>query len=417
MDLPLANAPVTGPEPQQRNSYDSWLNKRSEVIKNLEPAQQHEIYDFMQNTLKQLSKHKNFTIRFTNSQNQIRGFIEAIKVFGPRIKNNQFARLTFTNSDGIIDYKHISPSTIRYLDDVFNNPDMERVKDSNDDLIEIIENLQSIKVEFVQRKDGTRKIAGFFPFLNKSEYDLRKFGIFKSINDPEMNNSCLIQTFKYSGLLSEDEVKMLTSFIKDRYIPQTTLKEISELFKIHINCRTYHLENNKTSHEDYGLEYKEQKSLKIIILNKHYMLNECVLSPKKFHIVTLIKNLIKHNLLVPMTEKQINYLDWNYRPKNCDFEGYSRLINIPDKTTNTYKKLHKVNQTAHFFGYDPKDENIDFRLKELQNVINKIPLRNKIDVSLYYKFSELMQKIMFEYGCFDNVYEYSGRKAQNIRAQ
>ena len=90
---------------------------------------------------------------------------------------------------------------------------------------------------------------------------------------------------------------------------------------------------------------------------------------------------------------------------------------IPNKKTNTYKELNKVKQTIHFFGYKPDENEVEFRLKELQEIVDKLPLRHHINVSLYYKFSELMQKIMFEFGCFDGVYEYSGQKAKSIRDQ
>ena len=352
-----------------------------------------------------------FTITFNEEQSrvQIKGFVEAIKIFGPRIRSNQYVRLTFINIDGAVDYRHISPSTIAYLDSVFNNPDVDRIKDSNDDLVDVIENIQAIKVEFKNRIGGTRKIAGFFPYINKSDIDLRRYGIFSSIKDPEIHDSCLLQAFRYSNTLTDDELKMLSSFIKDRYIPQSTLREIATLFNIHINCKTYYMDNNKSSHEDYNKD--APRHIKLIILDQHYILNQNI---GKNNVVTVIKRLINAKKLVPMTDKQIHILEWGYAPKAVDFEGTARPINVPDKRKHPLKK---VPQTKHFFGYDPTNENIEKRLYELQDVINTLPLRHRIDVSMYYKFSELMQKIMFEYGCFDGVNEYSGAKAKRIRDQ
>lgn len=452
--LPLMNAPLSEEEPRQRNSFNSWLQKQSEEVQNLTQQEQMEVYSIMQDSLKQFSKRRNFTINFNNFQ-QVRGFVEAVKIFGPRL-GNMNARLTFINSDGFPDYRYLSPSTIEYLNWLFNTPNLDRIEDSNNDLQETIMNIQSIKVEFVQREKGKRKTPGFFPYLNKSDIDLRKYGIFSSIKDIDINDSCLIQAFKYSNILTEDELKMLISFIKTRYVPQTVLKEIAELFKIHINCMTYY-ENGKVSHSDYGEDYKELRYIKILIYNNHYILNEKVMVSdfyikhyneinkdnrfknhsrkhllkqfdanrykftsrdfKGMHIVTLIKLMITNNLLIPMNSKQTNYLEWSYKPKNEEFEGISRLIHIPDKQTSAYKQLYKVKQTNHFFGYKPDEDEVDLRIWELQKVVNQLPLRNRIDVSLYYKFSELMQKIMFEYGCYDEVYEYSGSKAKYIREQ
>ena len=409
----LMNLPISeNYSEKSKDSYQKWLSKQSDNIKSLSKQSQTKIYKSMQKILKEFNKHRNFNINI-NSQDNLRGFIEAIKIFGSRLGKFN-VRLTFIDSQGNIDYRHLSKSTIQFFDYIFNNDDIERIKDSNDDIIDNLLDVQTIHVEFTEIKQGKRKIAGFFPYINKSSIDLTKFAIFKDINHPEINNSCLYHAFKYSNLLTENELNMLNSYIKTRYIPQTSLKEISELFKIHINCKTYFEHNDKTSHEDYGKNYKEKRSIKLIIYNNHYMLNDYVKSPKRIHIIKLIKSLISNNLLIPMTEKQVNLLDWSFKPKTVDFKGYSRLINVPDRKNNPYIS---VKQTKHFFGYKPDVNEIDERIWELQKIVNELPLRHPIDVSLYFKFSELMQKIMYEYGCYDDVYEFSGDLAKNIRKQ
>ncbi|KAI5487775.1 hypothetical protein TVAGG3_0959160, partial [Trichomonas vaginalis G3] len=55
------------------------------------------------------------------------------------------------------------------------------------------------------------------------------------------------------------------------------------------------------------------------------------------------------------------------------------------------------------------------RLQELQDAINKLPLRHPIDVKLYWRASELGQKVLYETGCFDDVYEIAGEVSQKIR--
>jgi len=53
---------------------------------------------------------------------------------------------------------------------------------------------------------------------------------------------------------------------------------------------------------------------------------------------------------------------------------------------------------------------------ELEDVINELPLRNEIRLDNYFRFSEVMQKIMYEYGCYDDVYELTGQYANDIRS-
>jgi hypothetical protein len=98
-----------------------------------------------------------------------------------------------------------------------------------------------------------------------------------------------------------------------------------------------------------------------------------------------------------------------------DVETNYRLINVknPVIKNNPYKR--EVKQTKRFFGYEPDNDEIDERLNELQEAINTLPLRNKINVKDYYRFSELGQKILYETGCYDGVFEMSGKKAVELR--
>jgi len=48
-------------------------------------------------------------------------------------------------------------------------------------------------------------------------------------------------------------------------------------------------------------------------------------------------------------------------------------------------------------------------------VIDSLPLRNPIKVGDYYRYSNLMQRILLEYGCYDGVYESCGELNQKLR--
>lgn len=206
-------------------------------------------------------------------------------------------------------------------------------------------------------------------------------------------------------------------------------------------------DTGKSSHRDYGEEYKVRGSIKLYILHGHYFLNsdvnvtelyvkkyneihnihKFVEHPRRFmlkkfsdvrhefsktgtNIMKILKLMTEANLLIPMTEKEISELSWAYEPsRTINFEGYSRPIVIPDvKKCNKYYKHGKK-----FFGFEPENE--EPLLDELQNVINSLPLRNHINVRNYYKFSSLMQKIMYEYGCYDGVCECCGKLAESVR--
>ena len=142
-------------------------------------------------------------------------------------------------------------------------------------------------------------------------------------------------------------------------------------------------------------------------------------------ITKLLALMIEHKLLTPMSEDEVYKYSWSYKPSVMNYKTACRKVVVKDKVdVPAYKRTHKLNQTKHFFGYEPDVQRtasggelneVDERLNEIQQVIDSLKLRKRINVRLYYKFSELMQKIMYEYGCYDEVYEISGELAKSIR--
>ena len=133
-------------------------------------------------------------------------------------------------------------------------------------------------------------------------------------------------------------------------------------------------------------------------------------------ITKLLLLMIEHKLLTPMSDDEVYKFSWSFKPSVVNYKTACRKVVVKDKVdVPSYKRTHKLNQTKHFFGYEPELNEIDERLNEIQQVIDSLNLRKRINVRLYYKFSELMQKIMYEYGCYDEVYEISGELAKSIR--
>lgn len=116
-----------------------------------------------------------------------------------------------------------------------------------------------------------------------------------------------------------------------------------------------------------------------------------------------------------MSLDQIVNIKLNFKfTDNVDFNN-KRLVRVPKPKEFNYNYSKKPKQTQFFFGYEPEENEVDERLNELQKVVDSLPLRHPVKVSDYYRYSNLMQRIMFEYGCFDGVYESSGNENQNLR--
>ena len=410
--------------------------------------------------IKKLIKKQSFSLspKGENGVHSIVDFLyalsHAMKIAVPRIDKNII--MTILDNKGHTQYARVNQNTIDMLDWVLEDKEYE-INDSGDPILESLSNFKSIAFDFRNISKGKRIVGAFFPYYNNSDIDLTPYGIYK--RGEVIRESCLLTAFRSSGLLDDEQLNLLSSFLKTKLIPREELKHISNLFNIRISCRV-HYDTGKTSTNEYGEKYG--KTLKLHIIEDHYILDKDVnatvfyvknyakinnderfvnhprkmmlsrldktryeFSKKGCTINRIIDAMIENKLLEPMTDEEKRYLQYDecsglfrdYR-KNKSItvkcKEAIRQINIKDKKRIpiTFSKPNKF-----LFGYDVKDEEIHQRLHELQRLVDSLNLRHNIDVSLYHHFSELMQKIMYEYGCLDDIYEFSGNVSQKIRSE
>ena len=405
--------------------------------------------------IKKLIKKQSFSL---SPKGEVVDFLyalsHAMKIAVPRIDKNII--MTILDNKGHTQYARVNQNTIDMLDWVLEDKQYE-INDSGDPILESLSNVKKLDFEFKDISRGGRIVGAFFPYYNNSDIDLTPYGIYK--RGEVIRESCLLTAFRSSGLLDDEQLNLLSSFLKTKLIPREELKHISNLFNIRISCRV-HYDTGKTSTNEYGEKYG--KTLKLHIIEDHYILDKDVnatvfyvknyakinnderfvnhprkmmlsrldktryeFSKKGCTINRIIDAMIENKLLEPMTDEEKRYLQYDecsglfrdYR-KNKSItvkcKEAIRQINIKDKKRIpiTFSKPNKF-----LFGYDVKDEEIHQRLHELQRLVDSLNLRHNIDVSLYHHFSELMQKIMYEYGCLDDVYEFSGDISQKIRSE
>ena len=410
--------------------------------------------------IKKLIKKQSFSLspKGENGVHSIVDFLyalsHAMKIAVPRIDKNII--MTILDNKGHTQYARVNQNTIDMLDWVLEDKQYE-INDSGDPILESLSNVKKLDFEFKDISRGGRIVGAFFPYYNNSDIDLTPYGIYK--RGEVIRESCLLTAFRSSGLLDDEQLNLLSSFLKTKLIPREELKHISNLFNIRISCRV-HYDTGKTSTNEYGEKYG--KTLKLHIIEDHYILDKDVnatvfyvknyakinnderfvnhprkmmlsrldktryeFSKKGCTINRIIDAMIENKLLEPMTDEEKRYLQYDecsglfrdYR-KNKSItvkcKEAIRQINIKDKKRIpiTFSKPNKF-----LFGYDVKDEEIHQRLHELQRLVDSLNLRHNIDVSLYHHFSELMQKIMYEYGCLDDIYEFSGNVSQKIRSE
>ena len=450
----LMNAPLENEEvPQTR--LDRYGKKFGNLFMRETDEFKYDVMNLSNKIIKKLMSGQPFTLNENkNTAIILYALSHAMKIAAPKI--NKDIIMTIVDKKGHTQYARVNQNTIDMLDWVLEDKEYE-INDSGDPILESLSNFKSIAFDFRNISKGKRIVGAFFPYYNNSDIDLTPYGIYK--RGEVVNESCLLTAFRSSGLLDDEQLNLLSSFLKTKLIPREELKHISNLFNIRISCRV-HYGTGKTSTNEYGEKY--EKTLKLHIIEDHYILDKDVnatvfyvknyakinnderfvnhprkmmlsrldktryeFSKKGCTINRIIDAMIENKLLEPMTDEEKRYLQYDecsglfrdYR-KNKSItvkcKEAIRQINIKDKKRIpiTFSKPNKF-----LFGYDVKDEEIHQRLHELQRLVDSLNLRHKINVSLYFKFSELMQKIMYEYGCLDDIYEFSGNVSQKIRSE
>ena len=225
--------------------------------------------------VKKLLKEKTFILNFENNEpgskehiNALYTLLNALKIAAPKIDKD--IRMTIETKYNEISYAHVNQNTIDVLEYLLEYNDFN-LSDSNDVLVFNINDYKQITFEFIDFKKGKRITAAFFPYYNISDIDLSSYGIYHKDEwaNPE---SCLITAFRSSGILDENEMNLLTSFIKTKSVPREELKNIAETFKTHIICKVHY--DEKTSTREFGKEY--ERKIKLHILSNHYILDKDV---------------------------------------------------------------------------------------------------------------------------------------------
>ena len=383
-----------------------------------------------------------------NNINDLIPFIYAIEKELPTLGKD--LELTLYDSEGeIIHNEFINHNSIHLI--VFMFSENIDLTFSEGYLFRGSNEIKNIRVEFRKSSDG----LGYFPFWNKSEFDLSIYGIYKNEKHPCINQSCLVTALYESKVLTSNEFEMIRSFIKTRNVTTDQIKHIAELLGIDIKLAVYKVIRNsngniKDSHQHTSIYTYDNDVLKIYTATEYnklkrskrkieiiglyfeefgsYVFGHYVIShpideeivkayfpnSSKANILMLIKEMFRRNLFEPMSEEIKNKLNFSF--KRHDDENYNtiRPIYIPKRVLKP-KLYSKVKYSKYLFGFDVEKHNIDVLLDNLQKIVDRIV--SGVDVRCYTRSSDLMKRIMFEYGCFENVQESSGESNREFRSK
>ena len=443
------------PQPQQlqrQRDYNQFINKLRDYqrFNALTDNEKQIAFNKYRELCGRLSRKHKFTIDFTRAgvDNSLMLFVFVEALEAVKKTMNKRIKLKVFNNDNTAHYYELSYDTIDYFKGLLEGKTQNELNTSENDLFENQNDWDKIDVFYM---DSVRA-GGFFPFVNKSSLDLSQFDIFNEINYDNYKNNCFIDALINSGKFNKEEINLLKSSVYTRLITFDYIQKISDLFNIDITLRIPNEEDNKTSAKIFKCKTQARFNIVMFIYYEHFMINnelflqEYYLSHykeldekypnditrydiiddagnkkhQKMTIVRCIKLLRKYNLLEEIPEKEQmtiakQYKHFQYTPKELINE-YFREITIKDKSDKQQDLLNSLlnNDGYWLFGEHIKDKNkLNELYDQLQEIINSLGV--KVRVRNYNKFAELMNKIMYEYGCFDNVYELAQPLAEVIR--
>ena len=385
--------------------------------------------------LRKISKqHKYINIDFTHKHlNKRQILCVLLEVLNTIAENNQHIRITTTNDDGISNNYTLNQDTIQYFMDYLNQESPQEMQDSTSDVFDNVDNWNMFRITFT---DFNRN-GGFFQYLNKTGLDLSYYDIFKTIDQNNYIDNCFVHALINSNKFTTAEINVVKSCVNTRLIRVEDIKELTKLLN---TCFTIRFDGG---FKRFGAEYKNNREVILQLFDNHFAANK-QLNVSQYYlqhyqeldskypnddtrftiindnndkkkspitIIRLVKLMKEYNCLEFIDFGIQKRLAKIYKRFKQNDSTLFKSINIPTKS----HKIFKNNDGYQLFGTHLEPNQLQIYYNKLQAVINNLGLN--IDVRNYKTYPGLMEKIMYDYGCFDGVNYIIGDAANRIRDQ
>ena len=307
-----------------------------------------------------------------------------------------------------------------------------------------------------------RRRGGIFPFLNKTNIDLSRFGIYQSFDIHNYDKPCFIQCLKESNQIDEQTLEHIIYCINTKMFPCDKIKKICELANVKITVSYYDEAKHKiTNTKIYGENLNTNTNISLLLRHNHYMLSEAVPATneikelyqksrnKEYENDTMRLNVllslmfenkcftrissnnifkaIRHCSLDINEIDDLAYDDASARlampspvhpSENVKYEDdLTKYLNYPNVRINRFKNT--ITSITLPNGQTIKNIklilNDDIDLRTLHRFRELLIERFAIDIFNYTTLPQVGHELMFKYDCFDGVYEISSKPAQFIK--
>jgi hypothetical protein len=162
---------------------------------------------------------------------------------------------------------------IEYINGDINMKDEREIHYSDAEILEMLKITDEIEISLFKKYHKNKKNNGaFFKYINKTNIDLSRYGIYKKIDKKNYEDNCLFLALKNGGL-DDNKLEELKIFIKNRNVPSCDFNKIVD--KLEINMIIKKDDNKRgTKYNNYGDIFKENGVFNIGLLENHYFINE-----------------------------------------------------------------------------------------------------------------------------------------------
>ena len=212
---------------------------------------------------------------------------------------------------------------------------------------------------------------------------LERYQIFTSLDNKAFDENCLVYAMRQTNLFNESILNNMRTTCYTRYVSKKQLEKFGESYNIKFNVVKFRSDLNRwadiTHGKDkyFGSDKKDAKKINLVLINKHYILNENVEGVSTFYINNYddIENKCKDKL--PIERFKISALDnkkyKHNKTKYHEIKSYD-LIQFMTSDHNTWSfddLCHLKNNLYEFNTNEIKDLN-NFCDKDFKLVSSKI---------------------------------------------
>lgn len=119
---------------------------------------------------------------------------------------------------------------------------------------------------------------------------LERYQIFTSLNNKAFDENCLVYAMRQTNLFNEAVLNNMRTTCYTRYVSKKQLEQFGNMYNIKFNVIKYIQEKNKWDdithgkNKYFGSDKQDAKKINLVLINKHYVLNENVEGVSTFYI-------------------------------------------------------------------------------------------------------------------------------------